>query len=203
MKNKLGWALIVGCGLWLVLVLLSWIAASACPDWTIRTLISDTGARWLVGSLESSLESPLLVWLILGMISVGAFVGGGLKSALRSLVGKTKLSFRSRIALYLVALEVATFIVVILFLCFIPHAPLLSITGSLFPGSLQRGIIPLICFLVVLCSVSYAVMSGQCRTSSQLIVLLSYGLRKWAWILPIYVVWMELLASLFFVINMN
>lgn len=203
MKNKLGWALIVGCGLWLVLVLLSWIAASARPDWAIRTLISDTGARWLVGSLESSLESPLLVWLILGMISVGAFIDGGLKDALHGLVCKAKISFRSRIALYLVGLEVFAFIVVILLLCFIPHAPLLSITGSLFPGSLQRGIVPLICFLVVLCSVSYPVMNGQCRTPSRLIVLLSYGLRKWAWLLPIYVVWMELIASFLFVINMD
>lgn len=201
MRNKLGWALIVGCALWVVLVLLSWIAAAARPDWPIRTLISDTGLRWLVGSMEANIESPLLVWLILGMVSFGSYFGGGLNDALHGLVRRKMPSFRTRMALYLVSFEALLFFVVMVLLCIVPHAPLLSITGSLIPGCLEHGAIPLLCFLIMLCSVSFAVMSGQCRTPSRLVWLLSYGVRRWAWLVPLYVVWMELIASLVFVLN--
>lgn len=200
MKNRVGWALIVGCGLWLMLVLLSWIAAAARPDWPIRTLISDSGIRWLVGATERNFESPILVWLILGMMSIGAFIGGGFNDALRDLANGRKPSFRIRMSLYLVMFEAALFIVVMLFLCAVPHAPLLSVTGTLVPGCLKRGAIPLLCFIVMLCSVSFAVMSGQCRTPSRLVWLLCYGVRRWAWLLPLYVVWMELFASIAFVL---
>lgn len=200
MRNKVGWALIVGCGLWLLLVLLSWIAAAARPDWPIRTLISDSGIRWLVGSMERNIESPILVWILLGMMSMGAFIEGGLNSTLRGLAQGRKPSFRNRMALYLVLFEAVVFIVVMLLLSVVPHAPLLSVTGSLVPGCLERGAIPLLCFIVMLCSVSFAVMSGQCRTPSRLVCLLCYGVRRWAWLVPIYVVWMELIGSLAFVL---
>lgn len=191
----------MGCALWVVLVLLSWIAAAARPDWPIRTLISDTGLRWLVGSMEANIESPLLVWLILGMLSFGSYFGGGLNVALHELVCRKKPSFRTRMALYLVSFEALLFFVVMVLLCIVPHAPLLSITGSLIPGCLEHGAIPLLCFIVMLCSVSFAVMSGQCRTPSRLVWLLSYGVRRWSWLVPLYVVWMELIASLAFVLN--
>ncbi len=201
MRNKVGWALMVGCGLWVALALLSWIAAAARPDWPIRTLISDTGLRWLVGSLEQNFLSPLLVWLILGMMSMGAYFCGGLHAAIRGLARRKRASFRTRMALYLVATEAMLFIVVMLLLCLVPHAPLLSVTGSLMPGCLEHGAIQLLCLLVILCSVSFAVMSGQCRTPSRLVSLLCYGIRRWAWLLPLYVVWMELFASFAFVLN--
>lgn len=191
----------MGCALWVVLVLLSWIAAAARPDWPIRTLISDTGLRWLVGSMEANIESPLLVWLILGMVSFGSYFGGGLNDALHGLVRRKMPSFRTRMALYLVSFEALLFFVVMVLLCIVPHAPLLSITGSLIPGCLEHGAIPLLCFIVMLCSVSFAVMSGQCRTPSRLVWLLSYGVRRWSWLVPLYVVWMELIASLVFVLN--
>lgn len=199
MSNRLGWSVIVAAVLWVLLALVSWIVAAALPEAPIRAIVSDNGLRWLAVSLEDSLQRPLLVWIVLGMVSAGAFRCSGLAHELRLFVCRKQSTYRARVGMALVATVLSVFIVLLCLTTLVPHAPLLGITGNLIPGPLQQGAIPLACLVVTLCSVTFAAINGECHNPGQLMRILCYGPKRWNWLLPIYIVWMELAASIAFV----
>ena len=57
----------------IILILLSWILSAACVE-GVRSLLSGEGVRWFVGDFARMMASPLLVWLILLLMAIGAFL---------------------------------------------------------------------------------------------------------------------------------
>jgi aminobenzoyl-glutamate transport protein len=98
-----------------------------------------------------------------------------------------------------VAFELIAIVAALLLLTAIPHAPLLSATGVLFPSSFSDGLLPVVCFVVIVVSLSYGFVSEKFTSFEMLLDALVRGIRKASPLLLLYVLAAELYASLRFV----
>ena len=178
-----------------VLVLVSWLIPTAMPDVAMRSLLSSEGVRWFFGHFTENLAHPLLVWFIVLYVAFVAYRQGGLQHALSALLRGERLLLRQRSALWLVLIELVVIFCVIVTLVFVPHAILLSATGSLIPSSFTASLVPLLAFTLFVASVSYAVATGQlhhlCHSTTSPIAL---------WLL-LYILAMQLWRSIIFVFS--
>ncbi len=187
----------------LVLILLSWILSATMIE-GVRSLLSGEGMRWFFGRFAEIIASPLLAWLVLLLIAVGCLVSSGLSSALSHLVLRAaspapRLNYRDRLALRLSLAFLLVYVVVILLLTAMPHAVLLSATGSLFPSAFSDGLVPALSFGLVVVSIAYGVMSGRFHTLADILESLSVGIRGGAPFFLLYVLLIQLYESLWFV----
>lgn len=150
------------------LVLLSWLWSAAMPDSPVRSLLSQQGIRWFFGSFVEHEASPVLVWLLLGVLAVGSLrssgvVGCALRLVLRRPLSLTPLQwFAVRSTLALLLIEAG----VVAVLTLPPHAILLSVTGLLFPSSFSVALVPIVTFVCVTVSVFYGLLAGTYHTLS-------------------------------------
>lgn len=189
-KRVLGWAglilLIAEC----LLIILSWLLSATMME-DVRSLLSSEGIRWLFGSYTSIVASPLLVWLLLLLIAGGAMF--------QCDVFKKHQGIRDRLALRVSSVFIVIYLIIIVLLTLTPHAILLSATGDLFPSAFSRSLIPLIAFGIILFSVTYGVMAGRMSSLSDILEALSYGIRKGAPLIVLYILFIQFIESLWFV----
>ena len=176
----------------LLLILVSWFVTAAWPDLPMRSLLSSEGIRWLFGSFAQNLLTPLLAWLVLGSVAYGTVVSSGLTELHRPF------TYRQRSALRFVAVEALLFIVVLLLLTLIPQAPLLSATGQLFPSALSDGLVPFVCFSVTVMALTFGFTTGRFTTLRDMVRSLTVGFEKWSSLFLLYILGMELYASINF-----
>ena len=174
-----------------VLILLSWILSAMRVD-GVRSLLSGEGVRWFFGNFTMMIASPWLAWLVLLMIALGCLQKCGL-------IGQPHTSYRDRMALRITFVFLVLYMGVILWLTAVPHAVLLSSTGSLFPSPFSRSIVPLISFGVILVSITFGLVSGRFQTFAEIIDALSFGCRKGAPLFIFYILLIQLFESLKFV----
>jgi p-aminobenzoyl-glutamate transporter AbgT len=91
-----------------------------------------------------------------------------------------RITYRERIALRVASIFLIIYVAIIALLTLMPHAILLSSTGSLFPSAFSRSLVAIVAFGVILFSVSFAWMAGHVRTLSGILQFLSYGIAKGA-----------------------
>jgi aminobenzoyl-glutamate transport protein len=108
-------------------------------------------------------------------------------------------SFRDKLAVRVACVFLALYTLVVCLLAFVPHAILLSVKGSLFPSAFSRSLVPIVCFGITLFSVVYGMMSGHKKTGEDIIDILSYGIRQGASLVIVYILAIQLYASLRFV----
>lgn len=173
-------------GAQLLLFLVSWLIAAVAPTIHVRSLLSSEGLRWFFGTFIDNITTPVLTWLLLIAMAVGTW---------RSAVPRGQ---KVRISPVVWA-ELFVVVVVMLLLTAVPHAILLSVTGSLFPSSFSQSIIPVLCFTVILCSITIGITNDRLRTLADIYEALSSGIHAVAPLIPIYIIAVELLASLRFV----
>lgn len=184
----------------LLTVLGSWVVVAAWPELPYRSLISFEGLRWLLGSFTESMSTPLLVWLIVWAIALGAASESGLWKAAVSSCKAHALSYRERIGLTIVFAELLLAIVIGLLLTCLPHALLLNAMGHLYPSAFSASIIPFSAFLVVICSLTYGSASGQMTSFETAYGILTCGIRRFAPVFPLYILLMQLVAAINFVL---
>ena len=185
----------------MVLILVSWIVTAAKPEIGMRSLLSEEGVRWLFGHFTSNLLTPLLGWLLFGAMTYGAVRCSGIVAPLRNLRSAYRSSYRQRFALQVVAVEVIVAVIIIL-LTLVPHAPLLSVTGSLFPSSFSHSIVPLLCFCTTLFALTYGAFSGSFTSLTDMFRALYAGIVSAAPLFVVYVFAAELYFSLLFVFGL-
>ena len=173
------------------LILISWILSAMRVD-GVRSLLSGEGIRWFFGNFTSMVASPLLVWLVLLLIALGCLQKSGL-------IGLPHTSYRDRMALRITIVILVLYVGVILLLTAVPHAVLLSSTGSLFPSPFSRSIVPILSFGIILIAVSFGLVSGRFQTLTDVLDALSFGCRKGASLFILYILLMLLFESLRFV----
>lgn len=183
----------------LALILLSWILSAAGVE-GVRSLLSGEGVRWFVGDFARMVASPLLAWLLLSMMAVGAFLRSGLTSLWHEDRSRI-LSYRDRTAFRVSLMLLVAYVAAILLLTVVPHAVLLSASGSLFPSPFSRSIIPIVAFGLTLVSITFGMMSGRMQSLSDVLEVLSYGIRRYAPLLVLYVFCIMLYQSLRFVFS--
>jgi aminobenzoyl-glutamate transport protein len=183
----------------LALILFSWILSAAGVE-GVRSLLSGEGVRWFVGDFARMVASPLLAWLLLSMMAVGAFLRSGLTSLWHEDRSRI-LSYRDRTAFRVSLVLLVAYVAAILLLTVVPHAVLLSASGSLFPSPFSRSIIPIVAFGLTLVSITFGMMSGRMQSLSDVLEVLSYGIRRYAPLLVLYVFCIMLYQSLRFVFS--
>lgn len=174
----------------LLLVILSWLLSATRLD-GVRSLISSEGIRWFVGEFTYTLASPLLVWLLLALVALGCLQRSGLMSRGRG--------YRDRVALRVSLSFMIIYVVIICLLTLMPHAILLSATGSLFPSAFSRALVPIICFGVGVLSISFGMVSGRLHTLTDILDALTFGLQQGAPLIILYIMFFQFYASLLFV----
>ncbi len=179
----------------LVLILLSWILSATGME-GVRSLLSNEGIRWFVGGFTDIVDSTLLVWLIILLIALGAFQKSGLPSLIHS---NNQITYREKTALRVSIALFVVYVAVILLLTAIPHAILLSATGSLFPSPFSRSIIPFTAFGISLVSVVYGMMSGRLIAHTDVLDALSYGIGRGAPVFVLYILLIQFVRSMWFV----
>ena len=174
----------------LLLVILSWLLSATRLD-GVRSLISSEGIRWFVGEFTYTLASPLLVWLLLALVALGCLQRSGLMSRGRG--------YRDRVALRVSLSFIIIYVVIICLLTLMPHAILLSVTGSLFPSAFSRALVPIICFGGGVLSISFGMVSGRLHTLTDILDALTFGLQQGAPLIILYIMFFQFYASLLFV----
>ena len=180
----------------LIAVLGSWIFKAVNPELPIRSLLSAEGIRWMVGSIGDNLAGRGLVWLLLGSMAFGSVKFCGILDVPRKWKA---MSFWDRFGLMVALAELLVIVVLTLLLTVLPHAVLLGVTGNLYPSSFSKSLFFIVCLSVCLISVSFGVVSSRLRSLEEvcdcLVAGIAYTLPLWL----IYVLAIELYASLQFI----
>ena len=180
----------------IVLIVLSWLITAAYPELYMRSLLSGEGIRWFLGHFVDNQTSSVLVWMILLAISIGSVVKSGLLDTLKSI---GHLGYRERLALRFIYCELVVFAVIILLLTSIPHAVLLNVTGKIYPSSFSDSIVPIVAFILCVCSITFGSTTGKLSLTTGIFELLTHGIIKSAPLFVIYILMSELYHSICFV----
>ena len=173
----------------LLLFILSWLFSATRME-GVRSLLSSEG------SFTEMVASPLLVWLLLGLIAYGCLKRSGLLNITQS---KFSISYRQRVALRVALVFLVIYVIMIALLTLTPHAILLSATGSLFPSAFSRSLIPILAFGICLVSISYGLVSGHLSGLDDILSALSCGIANGASIIILYLLFIQFYESLRFV----
>jgi p-aminobenzoyl-glutamate transporter AbgT len=176
----------------------SWIAAAAMPESSIRSLISGDGIRWFLGMFTNNVGTPVLVWIILIGFAFGSLNNSGLANIL---IKRNSINARIKFGLKLVVVEVICFIIIILLLTITPHAILLSVTGTLFPSSFTRSLIPVLAFAIIIFSLSFGIATGKIVNLVECFSALISGINLLSPIFLVYVVASQLYSSILWVMQ--
>lgn len=179
-----------------LLIVVSWTLSATMTE-GVHSLLSGEGVRWLLGSYTDMLQSQWLVWLLLLSMAAGSLWGSGLPTALRT----SHHSYRIRVALRLTLVFLLVYVAVIVMLTAVPHAALLSVTGSLWPSPFSHALIPILSLGIVLCSVLFGLASRNFASLSDAVHALCQGIAKAAPLFLLYVLLMQLIASFRFVFS--
>lgn len=183
-----------------LVILVSWLVTAAMPELALRSLLSGEGVRWFFGQFVTNLSSPLLIWMILLSIAIGSVRSVGLLS---SLLHYKDSNFRERFAVKVVIGEFVLFLGVMAALTLIPHALLLSVSGTLANSSFSRSVIPCLCFALCVFAASYGTLVGKFRTVTDVFDMLVHGLATIVPFIIIYILVMELYCCIAFVFQVS
>ena len=153
----------------LLLMLVSWLLAAANPASGVRSLLSSEGLRWFLGHFSDVLGTPVLLCLLLLLMAYGSLKNCGIL--------QFKSSYRQSRALIITLLLFVVYVGVIVLLVMIPHAVLLSATGSLWPSPFSAAVVPLFAFGMTLLSTVYGYVAGSYRNMSDVYQSLIDGIR--------------------------
>ena len=176
----------------LLLMLGSWFYSAAFPMSGVRSLLSGEGMRWLLGHFSDIMATPVLVGLLLLSMGYGCLY----KSGLLCVNGSYRESRARMITLLLLLIIVG----VMLLLVVVPHAVLLSATGTLWPSPFSASIIPVVAFSGVLLGAVYGIVSGHFTGLHDIFDSLLYGISMGAPLLLFYILLNQIYESVLFVI---
>ncbi len=178
-------------------ILFSWVVASLFPDLPLRSLLTGSGLRWLFGHITQNMSLPLLVDVMLFCIGAGAMLSSGLW---HTVVHGAK-SYNERMARRMAVVIALMACVTVLLLTALPHAVLLNISGTLFPSSFSRGIVPIISVTMAIMGECFHLVAGRSRSVVSFFDNLTYGIRCGASLLLCLMTGMQLYAMLCYVLE--
>ncbi len=175
----------------LAVILLSWVL-SATTTLAVRSLLSPEGIRWLLGHFNDIILSPVLVWLLLMSIAYGTFKY--CRFSLRST------NYRERMGRNAALFVFALLTVVILLLGVVPHAILLSASGSIFPSPFSKALLPMLSLVIIICSIVYGLMARTFPSFTSIVEACLKGISQGAPLLLIYILFIQCYESLCYII---
>lgn len=176
----------------LLLVLLSWLCSAAFPSLSLRSLLSGEGIRWFLGRYAQVLATPVLVWIVLLFAAYGVALQSGLLRASHT--------YRERRARVFCMLYLVAFACIVALLSLVPHAVLLSASGSLWDSPCSRSIVPVVAFALFTTAIFYGIVAGNFQTLTDVYQSMLSGLRLAAPWLLFYLLIAQFYYSLCFVL---
>ena len=98
-------------------------------------------------------------------------------------------------------LLLVVYVGVITLMAAVPHAILLSATGSLWASPFSQALVPFIAFGVISLGAFYGIIAGSFDTLADAYDAVLYGIRQFAAVLLFYVLLAELYLSLHFIFD--
>ena len=178
---------------WCLLVLSSWLLSAMMVE-GVRSLLTGEGLRWLFGNMAYGLLSPLLVWLLMA-----AMTWGCLKECCIFVSNANASNRRKSVAFRVAALFTLVYVAVIALLTLLPHAVLLSPTGTLWHSPFSRALMPLVFLGMMLFGVVYGLVARTFTSLHDIIEAMLNGLRFAAPLLFAYMLLMPLALALRYV----
>lgn len=185
----------------LLLFLVSWLIVAASPETTLRSLLSSEGFRWFFGSFVNNVTTPPLAWIIVSAMAYGAINGSAILKTWRK--GREAWTYRQTFAFRIVLVEMIAFVIFIALVAFVPHAPLLSATGSLQHSSFLHSIIPVTAAAMTLAAATFGLLTATLRTVVDVVKAMVDGVAHAAIIIILYIFAAELYASFFYVFRLD
>lgn len=219
MKNSRYLALITRlslllCVVQLLLIIGSWMINALWPQTGVRSLLSSEGVRWFFGHFVDMMTTAPMAWLLLLGIAWGVWrysrLGEGLHLAFSHLFPSTptrkktsepirRTTVRHHFALIVVVAELLAFVVLMLLLSLMPHAILLSASGTLFPSSFSASIVPYVAFALTVMAATYGLIVGTLPSLYHLYRAACKGLSAVAPLLLLSIFVAQFVFSLFYV----
>ena len=200
-NSIVGSILVVIVAIQVMLFLVSWLISAASPDTTVHSLLSSEGIRWIFGTFVDNVASQGVAWIILMSMAYWMMKESHITNYV--LTPKDERTYRQTFAMRMVFALTAAFAVIVALVAFIPHAPLLSVTGKLFPSSFSLFIIPLAAFYIIICAAMYGLLTGSLRNVGELAAALCKGIATSAPVILIYVFGVELIRSIEYVFSLG
>lgn len=192
-SRLLAWLVAILVGAELLLVLLSWLLSATTDADGVRSLLSAEGIRFFCGGFVEAMLMPPLVWLLLLAMAWGCLRASGLADAM---AGRTAMR---RQALWLALGVLTVYLLVIALLAVAPHAVLLSATGRLWPSPFSQALVPVLAFGTIVVAAAYGLSVRRFANIADVCQALSAGIAAAAPLFLLYVLAMQLYASLRFV----
>lgn len=177
-----------------LLVLLSWLL-SAMQVQDVRSLLSAEGLRWYASHFSGMLLTPLLSWLLVGAMAFGCLSQSGVVAGL----SRKPEGYRQRIALRATVILAIVFVGVVLLLVAVPHAVLLSATGSLWPSPFSSALVPILLTGIIMLSAVYGLVGGRFSRIDDLFQSFIAGVASWSPVFFLYVLIIQFYESLRYV----
>ena len=185
----------------LLLFLVSWLIVAASPETTIRSLLSSEGFRWFFGSFVYNVTTPPLAWIIVAAMAYGAIKDSAIMKTWRK--GRGEWTYRQTFAFRIVLVQIFAFALFIALVAFIPHAPLLSATGSLQHSSFLHSIIPVTAAAMTLAAGTFGMLTATTRSLADVVKAMVRGVERAALLIVFYIFAAELFFSFAYVFRLD
>ena len=185
----------------LLLFLVSWLIVAASPGNTIRSLLSSEGFRWFFGSFVNNVTTPPLAWIIVMAMAYGAIRDSAILKIWRK--GRGEWTYRQTFAFRIVLVQIFAYVLFIALVAFIPHAPLLSATGSLQHSSFLHSIIPVTAAAMTLAAGTFGMLTATMRSIVDVVKSLVRGVARAALLIVLYIFAAELYFSIAYVFHLD
>lgn len=179
---------------WYLLVLLSWLLSATMVE-GVRSMLTSEGIRWFLGHAVDMLCRPLLVWLLMGAMTWGCLSRSRLLA-----VGKKDI--RRKLGLRVAVLMLLLCLGGILLLTVLPHAVLLSATGTLWNSPFSHALVPMLCFTVTFCAIGYGLVVRSFISVTDIVQAFIAGLADAAPFVFLYLTAIPFYASLGYVFDL-
>ncbi len=185
----------------LLLFLLSWLIVAARPDTPMRSLLSNEGIRWFFGSFVDNVSTPPLAWLVLLAMAIGAVEGSMILKVWRE--GRKSWTYRQTFAFRIVLLLAVIFLLMVTLLAFIPHAPLLSATGSLAHSPFSHSLVSLIAGAISVAAITFGLLTAAMRSVEDVVSAMARGISQCSWLILCFIFASELFYSIAYVFRLE
>ena len=117
--------------------------------------------------------------------------------------GRGEWTYRQTFAFRIVLVQLFVYLLFISLVAFIPHAPLLSATGSLQHSSFLHSIIPVTAAAVAMAASTFGMLTATMRSIVDVVKSLVRGVERAATIIVLYIFATELFFSFAYVFRLD
>ena len=117
--------------------------------------------------------------------------------------GRGEWTYRQTFAFRIVLVQLFVYLLFIALVAFIPHAPLLSATGSLQHSSFLHSIIPVTAAAVAMAASTFGMLTATMRSIVDVVKSLVRGVERAAIIIVLYIFATELFFSFAYVFRLD